>query len=367
LVSGSVTISPEMQRLLGVQVSPVERVSATHVLRLFGRVAPDEGRVYRLNAGIDGFVGEVSAATTGSQVKKDQLLATFAAPDAIAAIQAYILALNAVDRLKQGGGDISTQIDSVTGNPTNSNYQQRLEKLQNLGMSVLQVEEIRRTRQVPPSIKMLAPVDGFVLARNISPGQKFDRGAEFYRVADLSRVWILADVSQHEARYLRPGVHAKVRLPDEPKPLAATVAEILPQFDAATRTLKVRLEADNAGYILRPDMFVDVELPINLPTAIALPVDAILDSGLKKTVFVDLGEGLFEPRQVETGWRFGGRVEIVTGLRAGERIVTAGTFLLDSESRMKLAAARISGTSSTGEPAQPGHEHAAHQHASHQK
>ena len=121
------------------------------------------------------------------------------------------------------------------------------------------------------------------------------------------------------------------------------VSKVLPQFDPVSRTLKVRLELDNPGYVLRPDMFVDVEFPVTLPPALTVPSDAVLDSGLKKTVFVDRGNGFFEPRQVETGWRFGDRVEITKGLMAGEQIVISGNFLIDSESRMKMAAAGMYG------------------------
>jgi membrane fusion protein, copper/silver efflux system len=121
------------------------------------------------------------------------------------------------------------------------------------------------------------------------------------------------------------------------------VAQVAPSFDSASRTLRVRLEADNPGLVLRPDMFVDVELPVALPPAITVAADAIVDSGLKKTVYVAKGDGVFEPRKVETGWRHGDRVEIVKGLMPGERIVVAGTFLIDSESRMKAAAAGIYG------------------------
>jgi len=117
-----------------------------------------------------------------------------------------------------------------------------------------------------------------------------------------------------------------------------TVSEVPPIFDSSSRTLKVRIEAENPGEILRPDMFVDVEVPIQLPEAITVPADAILDSGLRKTVFVDKGNGYFEPREVEIGLRVGNRVEIVRGLEAGERIVTSGTFLIDSESKLQLAA-----------------------------
>jgi membrane fusion protein, copper/silver efflux system len=120
----------------------------------------------------------------------------------------------------------------------------------------------------------------------------------------------------------------------------ARVSGILPQFDPASRTFKVRLEMDNPGLALRPDMFVDVALGIVLPASVAVPVDAVLDSGLKKTVFVDRGAGNFEPRQVETGWRFDGRVQIVRGLDSGERIVTSANFFLDSETRMQQAATK---------------------------
>jgi membrane fusion protein, copper/silver efflux system len=126
-----------------------------------------------------------------------------------------------------------------------------------------------------------------------------------------------------------------VSLPDQRKTFAARVSEVLPQFDASTRSLKVRLEVENPGYTLRPDMFADVEFRVYFGPAIMVPADALIDSGARKTVFVDQGNGYFEPRQVETGWRFGDRVQIIKGLDPGERIVTSGNFLLDSESRMK--------------------------------
>ncbi len=121
------------------------------------------------------------------------------------------------------------------------------------------------------------------------------------------------------------------------------MSDALPQFDAQTRTLKTRFELDNPGNVLRPDMFVDVELHAEMPAAVAVPADAVVDSGLRKVVFVDRGNGYFEPRRVETGWRIGDRVEIVKGLMGGERVVVSGNFLLDSESRMKSAAVGVYG------------------------
>jgi YHS domain-containing protein len=162
-----------------------------------------------------------------------------------------------------------------------------------------------------------------------------EKGAEFYRIADLSRIWILADVFGEEAQYLRPGTLAMISLPNQGETLRARVSNVLPQFDPTTRTMKLRLEMENPGFVLRPGMFVDVELPVPVPAGLSIPTEALLDSGLKKRVFIDRGNGYFVPREVETGWRFGDRVQIVSGLSTDDRIAVSGTFLLDSESRLK--------------------------------
>jgi membrane fusion protein, copper/silver efflux system len=356
---GTVNISPEKQQLLGVQLRPVERAAGTHMLRLLGRVAADETRVYKLIAGLDGAMREVAPVTTGSRVEKDQWLATYFSLETRIPIQAYLSALDVLDRAARVGETAGQVKAADTGS------QLSIERLKNLGMSVTQIEEIRRTRDVPLTVRIHAPANGFVLARNVSPGQNFEKGAEWYRIADLSRVWILADVYVNEAHYLRAGVQAQVTLPEQRTSFPAKISEVLPQFDANSRTLKVRLEADNPGFVLRPDMFVDVQLPIALPPAITVSTDALLDSGVKKTVFVDRGEGIFEPRAVETGWRLGDRIEIVHGLEPGERVVVSGAFLLDSESRMSLAASGINGERHGGQEL-PGHEHGSHDHGGHQ-
>ena len=215
--------------------------------------------------------------------------------------------------------------------------------LMNLGMSSQQIKDLIRSKEITQEIILNAPATSFVLARNVTPGQKFITGEELYRLADLSRVWILADLFKNEAKYVRPGEKVKVTLAGQDETYMATVSEILPQFDPATLTIKVRLEVDNPEFALRPGMFVDVEFPINMPPTVNVPVDAIMDSGLKKTVFVDRDNGFFEPRRVKTGWRLGERVEIIEGLEPGERIVVSGNFLIDSESRMRLAAAGMFG------------------------
>ena len=227
---------------------------------------------------------------------------------------------------------------------TELNLKQYKDSLHNLGMSDVQIDEIGRTRQYTEDVQIRSPATGFVTFRNVSEGLRFDKGTELYRIVDLGRVWIMADIFENEARYFQPGKSVKVFSPQGGKALAAKVGAVLPLFDPATRTLKIRLEMENPGYLLRPDMFVDVELPVTFPPAIVVPASAVLDLGMRKTVFVARGDGLFEPRQVETGWRFGNRVEIVKGLDPGERIVVSGNFLIDSESRMELAASGKYGT-----------------------
>jgi Cu(I)/Ag(I) efflux system membrane fusion protein len=336
---GTVKISAEKQQVIGVRIGQVKKTSGRHTLRTLGRVAPDETRIYRINSATDGWVKKIFPVTTGSLVKKDELLATFFSPEFFSGIKAYLYGLRSLDRFEKSGKETKEQLE-LTG----ANIESYRNSLRNLGMTEHQMDEIMRTRQSADNIEIRAPAAGFILTRNLTLGERFQRGTELYRIADLSQVWILADIFENESKYLRPGTVVKVKYPAQNKTFHARVSDVLPQFDPATRTLKIRIEADNPSYALRPDMFVDVEFPIQLPPAITVPVDAVLDSGLKKTVFVDRGNGFFEPRQVETGWRFGDRVEIVKGLMSGERIVISSTFLLDSESRMKMAASGMSKT-----------------------
>ena len=149
-----------------------------------------------------------------------------------------------------------------------------------------------------------------------------------------------------DAALARPGSKARITVPGQATALTAVVSQVPPQFDPASRTLKLRLELLNPGVTLRPEMFVDVALAVERPAAMTVPADAVVDSGLRRTVFVERGEGTFEPRAVETGWRSGDRVEVVRGLEPGERIVVSGTFLVDSESQLKAAAAGVYGAAS---------------------
>jgi membrane fusion protein, copper/silver efflux system len=341
LLPGTVKVSPEKQQLIGVEVATAEPKALRHTLRLPGRVALDETRIYRINATVDGWITRALSFAAGSPVKKDETLAEFYSPEFLAAGQALIFALGSADRVQATGRETEMQRSQMAN--FDLNLKQYRDALRNLGMGELQIQELVRTRKLMQNVQITSPADGFILARNVSEGQRFEKGTELFRLADLSRVWILADLFEGQARFIQPGSELRVSLPHQNKTVPATVGKALPQFDSTSRTLKLRLEAENPEFILKPDMFVDLEVPVNLPETLAVPAEAVLDAGARRTVFVDRGGGYFEPRLVETGWRFGDQVQITHGLMAGERIAISGNFLLDSESRMKLAAAGVHG------------------------
>jgi membrane fusion protein, copper/silver efflux system len=333
---GSVAIGPERQQAVGIRVGQVEKKPFTHTVRLLGRIAADETRTYFINATIDGWITKTLPNTTGSFVKKDETLAAFYSSEFLSAGQALLYALGSVDRLRISGSETAAQKDQLT--QFKINLQQYKDSLRYLGMGDLQIEEMIRTRKYMENVNITSPADGLILVRNVSQGLRFDKGTELYRIADISRVWILADVYETEAEAFRPGVEARVMLPYQKKVYTATVSKVLPVFDPRTRTLKVRLETDNPGFVLRPEMFVDVELPVTYAPAVMVPADAVINSGLTATVFIQRGNGFFEPREVKTSRHIGGQVEIIEGLEAGERIVTSGNFLVDSESKLQIAA-----------------------------
>jgi RND family efflux transporter MFP subunit len=329
---GTVNVTRERQQLIGVQTAAVEKAPRKFSLRVLGRVVPDETRLYRINASVDGWVKKMFPFAADSFVQKDELLATYYAPEVYTAMRTYIYGLRALGATRTGR-ETREQLEL-----TDANIENYRNVLRNLGMTEYQLDEVLRTRKEVDYVEIRSPAAGFILTRNLSSTERFQKGTELYRLADLSKVWIWAATYETEAAHFKPGMSVQVSGPNLKKTFVARVSQVPPRFDPASRTLQVRLEADNPGNLLRPDMFVDLELPMALPAAIAVPADAVLDSGIQKTVFVDRGNGYFEPREVETGWRMGNQVEIVRGLNPGERIVVSGNFLIDSESKLDLAA-----------------------------
>ena len=333
-------VSPGQQQAVGVRVGVVSRVAATRHLRTTGRVAPDENRTYPIVAAVSGWIRDAGGVATGDAVKRDQVLASFLAPEAEFrnAQQSYYTTLEAFYRMaatQPPPAQVPSRAPSHSSSRGADEIERMADELRTLGVTNSQLREMGQRRELVRDIRVESPVDGVVLTRGVSPGLRFDRGFELYRIADLSRVWILADVYRDDLPLIRRGSAARITTAQGSQALRATVSRSEPIFDEATLTLKVRLEAANPQRALKPGMFVDVELPVDLPPALVVPADAIVDSGLRKTVFVERGHGSFEPRLVETGWRVGDDVEVTKGLEPGERIVISGTFLVDSESRMK--------------------------------
>lgn len=342
----AVKVSPDKQQLIGVQVGRVERTPLSRSIATIGRVAVDETRIYRVITNADGWVRQLSPVSSGSLVRKDDLLLSLTVRDVLTAEQTFFYGLWAVDRYQKEGAEGPDQMKIAEGQ-VKSGY----DALVNYGMSARQIEELRRTRTPTPDIDLRSPVTGVVLSRSVFTNQRYERGAEFFRVADLSRVWVLADVFANDAPSIRPGMIVRVALPySGGVAFDGRVSDALPAFDTASRTFKVRIEVENARYVLRPDMFVDVQFAIGQPAALTVPVDAIVDSGHRRIVFVDRGNGFFEPRTVEAGARVGDRVEVISGLMESERIVVSGNFLLDSEARMKAAAMGIDVATSQSDP-----------------
>ena len=333
----AVQVSDLQRQAVGIRTGVVESGPARKTIRTSGRVTVDDNRIYRIVATTDGIVRDRQPVTVGAFVTRDQRLLTFYSADFLSAEQAYFYALSTLDRVARNPGEPTQQLLA-----TNAQLRAAVDSLRTLGMSDTQLVALARTRQSTRDIELRSPVTGFVLSRSVFPEQRLEKDAELYRIADLSSVWIIAEFSESDAEFVRPGAAVRVSFP---YPGAASVEaamdDVLPQVDPVSRTLKARIPVANPTALLRPDMFVDVDLAVDLPSTLTVPAEAVLDSGVRKTVFVDRGDGRFEARRVETGRRADDRVGIIRGLAAGERIAVSGNFLLDAETRLRLTKAGI--------------------------
>ncbi len=337
LPMGTIKISSEKQQLIGVQYGTVEATTGIHTIRAVGKVAFDETRIAHVHTKVDGWIDKVFVDFTGQVVEQGRPLLTLYSPEMLATEQEFLLALKGKELLKNSPlKGVAEENDSLVAAAR--------KRLELWDLSESQIDELERTQQPVKTFTLYSPIHGYVITRNAFPSQRITPDAELYTVVDLSNVWIMADVFEYEASMVRMGAPARISLSYQPgKTFAARVNYVQPQVDPVTRTLKVRLETENPGLALKPDMYVDVEFRLAMPQQILVPADAVLDSGLRQTVFVDRGNGFLEPRQVEIGERFGDRVEIRKGLQPGERIVTSGNFLIDSESQLKSAAGGMAG------------------------
>ena len=334
---GTIKISPQKQQLIGVQYGTVESTRGVQTIRAVGKVAFDETRIARVHPKVEGWVDKVFVDFTGKLVEKGQPLLTFYSPEMLATEQEFLLALKGKELLKNSTlRGVPEQNDSLVAAAR--------KRLELWDLSESQIDEIARSQEPVKNVTLDSPIRGYVITRNAFPRQRIMPDTELYTVVDLNKIWIMADVFEYEASMVRIDQRARVSLSYQPgKSFAARVDYIQPQVDPMTRTLKIRLEAENLDLVLKPDMFVDVEFRVEMPRQILVPSDAVLNSGLRQTVFVDRGNGFLEPRQVEIGQRLGDRLEIRKGLQPGERIVISGNFLIDSESQLKSAAGGMAG------------------------
>jgi len=295
------------------------------------RVTLDETKIAKVHSKLEGWIDQVFVDFTGKQVHQGDPLLTIYSPEALATQQEYLLAIKAQHVMHDNPvHEMAASTENLV-----SAAKKRLELWD---VSDNQIEQIARTGEPIKNLTLDAPIAGFVMERNAYPKQRVTPETVLYTVADLSTVWVIADVFEYEAAAVRIGQAATLTLDYLPgRAFHGRVSYILPQVDAATRTLKVRIELENPGYALKPDMYGQVELRTGGARRLMAPASAVLNSGEHQVVFVDRGNGYFEPRPVQIGAQADGRVEILSGLKPGERIVTSGNFLIDSESQLKAA------------------------------
>lgn len=341
--AGVVRVSKEKELALGVRTEVVSAAPVSESIRLLARIVPDETRSFVVNAPVDCWIINGGSATTGSYVRKGEKLGSFYTADFLTPQQTFILSAASGEREAAAAAarpdserpsirEMSTNQRKVPMSGIQSvNSERYADILRNIGMDQTQIDDVARTRQPAHEIFVYSPADAVVLTRNITAGQRFERGHEWFRLADLSRVWVVADVFENDARVLADVKHAALHYQGMTVPIH--MSGVAPFFDSETRALKLRFDVANPGNALRPGMFAEVELEIAHAPAISVPAEAVSNYGARKVVFVQSSPGTFEPKVIETGQRFGERIVVSHGLKTGERIVVSGNFLIDSESR----------------------------------
>jgi membrane fusion protein, copper/silver efflux system len=316
----------KMQRS-GVRTEPVEMRVLTQPVRAVGTVTFDERRLHVVTLRSDGYIEDLFVNTTGQTVKAGEPLFRVYSSQIQQAQIDLIVAMRATQR-GVVGADSERALDGA------------MQRLRNLGVPESRIREVRETGANPRTIDWPAPANGVVISKRVINGQRVAAGDELYRIADLSRVWVIADVAEADLAGVRPGTRATVTFRAFPtEPMRGEVTFIYPELKAETRTARIRIEVPNPDGRLRADMYADVILHAGEETGavVAIPNSAMIDSGTRQVVLVAKGDGRFEPRPVKAGRRGDGHVEIVEGVKAGEEIVTSANFLIDAESNLRAA------------------------------
>jgi Cu(I)/Ag(I) efflux system membrane fusion protein len=330
---GTVMVSATKQQLIGVRTGVVERGPLNRTIRAVAQVQMDQTRIARIHVKIAGWVEKVDVDFIGKLVRKGQPLFSLYSPDLVATQNEFLIA-------RRAEKDLSSSPFTEVSKGSETLLEAARERLRLWDISDDQVKKLDETGQVSRTMTMYSPIDGFVMKREVFERTYVTPETELYEIANFSTVWVDAEIFEYEVPYVKVGQPATMHLSYFPgKVYAGKVTYIYPTVDRVTRTVKVRLEFPNPDFELKPDMFAEVQLDISYGTQVFVPQEAVLDSGTEQIVFVALADGYFEPRKVQVGPRLEDRVVILSGLKPGEKIVTSGNFLIDSESRLKNAMA----------------------------
>ena len=326
-----ITLTPRKRQLTGVTVGQAERRLLTRVIRTVGRIEVDERRIAHLHIKFEGYIHELFVNTTGEQVEADQPLFSIYSPELLATQEEYLLALKGVRQLSD-----SPYPDIAAG--AQSLLEAARTRLRLWDIEEVHLRELEETGRPEEHLVIHSPIRGVVLEKMAVVGMKVEPGEELYKIADLSTVWVLADFYESEIPLIQAGQHASITVDAYPGERFRGVAQyVYPYLEPETRTMKARFEFPNLQGRLKPQMYATVELQVDLGRRLAVPDTAVLETGLRQLVFVERGEGTFEPRLVRLGQKAEGWVEVLDGLKEGERVATSANFLIDSESRLQAA------------------------------
>lgn len=332
--SGQVSISVEKVQKLGVKTEQAALRALDKTVRAVGRVEVDEQHIHNIAPKFEGWIEKLHVKTTGEPVKKGQALFDVYSPELVSAQREYAIAVQGVAALKDADGDTRQSMQQLAD--------ASLQRLKNWDISEQQVKDLAKSGTARRSLTFHAfhtPVNGVVLEKKALEGMRFMPGEMLYQIADLSSVWVIADVFEQDIGLVRTGAKAKVKITAYPgKVFEGDITYVYPTLSPATRTVPVRLEIANPQGLLKPAMFAQVEIPvIGKGAVLAVPVSAVIDSGTRQIVLVQLAEGRFEPRAVKLGDRSDNYVEVLDGVAEGEQVVVAANFLIDAESNLKAA------------------------------
>jgi Cu(I)/Ag(I) efflux system membrane fusion protein len=334
---GTVQITPEKQQLIGVKIGTVEMKPLEKVIRTVGRVDYDEKSLVTISPKIGGWIEDLHVDFTGRHVRQGEPLLTIYSPELVSTQEEYLLALQArKDLVKSPFPEVA-----ASGNSLAESAKRRL-KLWDISDD--QIKTLEESGQAKKTLTLYSPFSGFVLEKSAYKGMNVMPGMALYKLADLSFVWVLADIYEYELPFIRLGQEASIQISYIPGEIFRGKAiYIYPSLNPETRTAKVRFEIPNSHERLKPEMYANVEIKVRLGQKLAVPEGAIIDTGLRQMAIVDKGSGYFEPREVKVGAKVDNYYEVIKGLKAGERVVTSANFLIDSESKLKEALGGMAG------------------------